>query len=94
MPRSHKKGGGVGTVEADYRDTGCNLAPKCLSCPLPRCQFDQVALPAHQTQIMRSASRAATIRKMYEERAMTRKEIAAELSVTERTVFRALEKKR
>lgn len=25
----------------DYRDSGCNLAPSCLRCPLARCQYDQ-----------------------------------------------------
>ena len=23
-----------------YRDTGCELAPACLSCPLPQCKYD------------------------------------------------------
>lgn len=23
-----------------YRDTGCSIQPSCLSCPLPRCRFD------------------------------------------------------
>ena len=25
-----------------YEDTGCSLAPKCLSCPFPDCFQDQV----------------------------------------------------
>lgn len=24
-----------------YRDDGCELAPSCLACPLPRCQYDE-----------------------------------------------------
>ena len=24
----------------DYRDEGCDLAPECLACPLPRCRHD------------------------------------------------------
>ena len=24
----------------DYRDEGCEVAPKCLACPLPRCRHD------------------------------------------------------
>lgn len=24
----------------NYRDSGCNLHPACLSCPLPRCQYE------------------------------------------------------
>jgi hypothetical protein len=23
-----------------YQDTGCNLAPRCLTCPLPVCKYD------------------------------------------------------
>ena len=26
---------------ASYKDTGCDLAPSCLSCPLARCRFDK-----------------------------------------------------
>jgi hypothetical protein len=26
---------------ADYRDTGCDLAPSCLRCPLHRCKYDE-----------------------------------------------------
>ena len=25
---------------ADYRDTGCDLAPSCLRCPFERCKYD------------------------------------------------------
>ena len=31
----------------DYRDEGCELAPECLACPLPRCRHDDPGwLPA------------------------------------------------
>lgn len=26
----------------DYPDRGCELAPRCLECSLPRCRFDTV----------------------------------------------------
>ncbi len=26
---------------ANYRDTGCDLAPSCLSCPFVRCRYDK-----------------------------------------------------
>ena len=26
---------------ANYADVGCELAPSCLACPLPRCQYDE-----------------------------------------------------
>jgi hypothetical protein len=25
----------------EYRDEGCGLFPSCLSCPLPRCRYDE-----------------------------------------------------
>ena len=27
--------------DADYRDTGCDLSPSCLQCPLPQCRYDE-----------------------------------------------------
>ena len=26
---------------AAYQDTGCELAPSCLNCPLARCKYDE-----------------------------------------------------
>ena len=26
---------------ANYKDTGCDLAPSCLSCPFVRCRYDK-----------------------------------------------------
>ena len=40
---------------AEYRDTGCDLAPSCLRCPMRRCQFDEpspdVAVHARDREI-------------------------------------------
>jgi hypothetical protein len=44
---------------ADYTDTGCELAPSCLRCPFPRCQYDEpggarrVAMTARDREIAR-----------------------------------------
>jgi hypothetical protein len=27
--------------EIDYRDDGCDIHPRCLTCPLPRCRYDE-----------------------------------------------------
>jgi hypothetical protein len=27
--------------EIDYRDDGCDVHPRCLTCPLPRCRYDE-----------------------------------------------------
>ena len=41
---------------ADYRDTGCDLAPSCLRCPMRRCQYDEpspeVAVHARDREIV------------------------------------------
>ena len=68
-----------------FRDTGCSLAPSCLSCPLPHCRYDvRGGMPSVQ-----KANRDECIR---ERRAQGQNvtQIAAELGVTRRTVFRAL----
>ncbi|MGI8549576.1 MAG: hypothetical protein ACR2PL_02095 [Dehalococcoidia bacterium] len=36
-----------------YRDTGCEIAPSCLSCPLPRCKHDIPGGLAAQTRCRR-----------------------------------------
>ena len=82
----------MGPNEAVYRDTGCNLAPKCLECPFPRCQYDRRPLPGNQRQMIRSESRYSAIRAHYETHGMDANVTAEALGVSARTVFRALEK--
>ena len=31
----------VPLVQSDFRDDGCELFHSCLSCPLPKCQYDE-----------------------------------------------------
>lgn len=28
------------TLEMTWKDTGCDVHPKCLECPLPECKYD------------------------------------------------------
>ena len=71
----------------DYRDTGCELHPACLSCPLPFCQYDR--LP----DVARADERRLEAREL-RAHGLRYPEIAAMMGVTERTVFRALARAR
>lgn len=64
-----------------YRDTGCELAPRCLACPLPQCRYD---LPPKRAQAL---LRAAKLRPLLAE-GLTVDEAAARLDVSRRTIFR------
>lgn len=63
------------------RDTGCDLAPSCLACPLPACRYDlppkvAAALPTIiAVRRLRAAGKTVT-------------ETAEELGVSRRTAFR------
>lgn len=70
---------------ADYRDTGCSLAPRCLECPLEVCRYDT----PHGMVPLRNLSRNAAIldARAAGESAVA---IAARLGVHRRTVWRVL----
>lgn len=72
-----------------YTDDGCEVAPRCLECPLPICRYD--AGPGGARSI-RNVERNARI---IELRAggMTPDAIAAEVGTGRRTVFRVLAKR-
>ena len=36
-------------------DTGCDVAPACLACPLPKCRYDMSGSPAKPANDRRSA---------------------------------------
>ena len=73
---------------ANWRDTGCDLHPSCLECPLPRCIEEQFRGRQRQKMEERAvamqglASAGSTVR-----------EIAAAYYVSERTVQRELHRK-
>ncbi len=73
----------------DYRDTGCDIHPSCLSCPLPRCRYDEpggirALLGAYRDQQIVALRRQG----------LSIEELARRFRVSRRTVFRALEKAR
>lgn len=81
MPRIQDESNGIQWDQ--YPDRGCEAAPRCLSCPLERCRYDDPA--AYQR--LRTGdveAKALTLQ------GMRPSEIAAHQGVRERTVFRRL----
>ena len=67
----------------DYRDTGCEVAPECLKCPLPKCRYDEY----QGLSKMRTRGRLAEINAMLAS-GMTARAVAVKLSISTRTIFR------
>ena len=68
-----------------YQDTGCEVAPACLQCPLPQCKYDipHSGYPTH----LRTA-RDKTIAALLQE-GLSVEDIANRLDLTVRTIFRS-----
>lgn len=73
----------------DWRDDGCEVAPRCLECPLPRCRFDEpgglrgVLNEARDARVAQARRNGAGI-----------DEIAARFAISRRSVFRILRHER
>ena len=70
----------------EYQDTGCDLYPSCLTCPLPRCRYDEGAgrrraadgpLEEEIVRLRRGEGRSI-------------REVAARVGLSERTIYRVL----
>ena len=81
MPRILNQTKGI--LWDQYPDRGCEAAPRCLSCPLARCRYDD---PAAYHSLRRGDVEAQTLTAQ----GMRPSEIAAHQGVRERTVFRRL----
>jgi AraC-like DNA-binding protein len=69
-------------------DRGCKAQPRCLTCELPACLFDENYGGIHEAR----RSRYAEIRALSaSDPALTRREIAAMFGASERTVSRAFQ---
>src|SRR5690242_7865623 len=71
-----------------FRDTGCDLHPSCLSCPLPRCRYDE---PGWQQRSERG-ERDSEILRIRLKQAVPIGDLAARFGVSTRTVHRILSK--
>lgn len=69
-----------------YRDDGCEVHPHCLSCPLPRCRYEEpgglraLLNERRDRQMVELRLRGASV-----------EELADRFGVSRRTVFRVLE---
>ena len=70
----------------DYADTGCDLYPSCLRCPLPRCRYDD---PGGAAAMLRTG-RDASILRLAGEAGMTVDNLARMFGLSRRTIFRVL----
>jgi Homeodomain-like domain-containing protein len=70
----------------DYADTGCDLYPSCLRCPLPRCRYED---PGGAAAMLRNG-RDASIVRLAEERGMSVDRLAEMFGLSRRTIFRVL----
>ena len=70
-----------------YRDRGCDIFPSCLSCPLPRCRYDEPG----GVRALLNRERDREIRRPRLDHELPVDEIALRFRVSRRTVFRALQ---
>jgi hypothetical protein len=66
-----------------YQDRGCEFSPRCLECPLPACRYD---LPAKQAGVWFRALKLLPLI----EQGRTMEQLAADIGVSRRTVFRLM----
>jgi hypothetical protein len=71
--------------EINYRDDGCDIHPHCLSCPLPRCRYDEPG----GVRAMLNSFRDQQIVALKREGTPV-DEIAERFRLSRRTVFRIL----
>ena len=72
---------------ASYRDTGCELAPSCLECPLNLCKYDD---PNWGKRNLRARRDEEIVR--MRANGMTVAQIAAKSNISERTVYRVIQR--
>lgn len=72
--------------DAVPRDRGCNLAPACLSCPLPQCKHDISAAMKYQAASIAREDEAKRLKM----ESYTISQIAFMFSLTKRSIHRIL----
>ena len=71
-----------------YEDTGCEVSDSCLDCPLPKCRYDD---PVWYQRNRRLARDFRIVRTMQQE-ALSIEDTAERFGITNRTVFRILQR--
>ena len=69
-----------------YRDSGCDLHSSCLSCPLPRCRYDDPGWVQREER----EGRDSQVRQARAIDHLTINELASRFGVSARTVHRIL----
>ena len=72
-----------------YTDTGCDVHPSCLTCPLVRCRYDE---PGGARRLL-SEKRARSILELRRQ-SVPINSIASRFGISRRTVFRILARSR
>lgn len=71
----------------DYPDNGCDLAPRCLECPLPACRYEMLPKQGAAWVL------AERIQRLIDQ-GLTADQVAADLGISRRTVFRVRRQRR
>ena len=69
-----------------YQDNGCDLHPSCLTCPLPRCRYDDPGWLQREER----GQRDTEVLKLRAKQSLPVPELAARFGVSTRTVHRIL----
>ena len=70
-----------------FKDTGCSLHPSCLSCPLPKCRYDD---PGWLTREARDNRNVLILQRYRAGEGVT--VIAASVGLSKRTIHRAVQR--
>ena len=72
----------------DYTDSGCDLYPSCLKCPLPQCRYEVSGGATAMLRTGRDASIVAAFKRL----GTTIDDVARFFGLSRRTIFRVLER--
>ena len=70
----------------NYADTGCDICHRCLTCPLPRCRYDE---PGGVRRLLNRV-RDRRIAELKQEQALPVDDLARRYGLSRRSVFRIL----
>jgi hypothetical protein len=73
-----------------YRDDGCDIHPACLTCPLPRCRYDEPYDPLENQRRERNLA----IWRAYCEDRLSVADLVVRFGVSRRTIHRVLQAER
>lgn len=72
--------------ESDYPDLGCELAPACLTCPFPRCRYDEPAPRRNSAKLTRNGE----ILRLHQREGKSISELARRFGLSKRSIHRIL----